>query len=55
MPPTHSHEKLMNSQCMLPSPPQAVASDKAAMSKILSRTPMGRVGEPSEVASVVKL
>lgn len=34
---------------------QAVAGDKAAMNKILSRTPLGRVGEPSEVASVVKL
>ena len=31
---------------------KAVASDEAAMNKIMSRTPMGRVGEPSEVASV---
>ena len=31
---------------------KSVATDKAAMDKILSRTPMGRVGEPDEVASV---
>ena len=31
---------------------KAVATDKAAMNKILSRTPMGRVGAPDEVASV---
>ncbi len=31
---------------------KTVATDKAAMNKILSRTPMGRVGEPDEVASV---
>ena len=31
---------------------KSVATDKAAMNKILSRTPMGRVGEPDEVASV---
>jgi NAD(P)-dependent dehydrogenase (short-subunit alcohol dehydrogenase family) len=31
---------------------KTVATDQAAMNKILSRTPMGRVGEPDEVASV---
>jgi NAD(P)-dependent dehydrogenase (short-subunit alcohol dehydrogenase family) len=31
---------------------KTVATDKAAMNKILSRIPMGRVGEPDEVASV---
>ncbi len=31
---------------------QAVAADKAAMQKILSRTPLGRVGEVDEVAAV---
>ncbi len=31
---------------------KTVVTDKAAMNKILSRTPMGRVGEPDEVASV---
>jgi NAD(P)-dependent dehydrogenase (short-subunit alcohol dehydrogenase family) len=31
---------------------QAVVSDKAAMDKILSRTPLGRVGDPDEVAAV---
>ena len=31
---------------------KSVATDKAAMNKILSRIPMGRVGEPDEVASV---
>ncbi|NNE23777.1 MAG: SDR family oxidoreductase [Rhizobiales bacterium] len=31
---------------------QAVASDQAAMDKIMSRTPLGRIGDPSEVASV---
>ncbi len=31
---------------------KTVVNDKAAMDKILSRTPMGRVGEPDEVASV---
>ena len=31
---------------------KAVASDEAAMNKIMSRTPMGRIGDPSEVASV---
>jgi NAD(P)-dependent dehydrogenase (short-subunit alcohol dehydrogenase family) len=29
-----------------------VATDKAAMTKILSRTPMGRVGDPDEIATV---
>ncbi len=31
---------------------KTVATDKAAMNKILSRTPMGRVGEPDEIAAV---
>ncbi len=31
---------------------KAVATDQAAMNKILSRTPMGRVGEPDEIAAV---
>lgn len=31
---------------------EAVANDKAAMERIMSRTPLGRVGEPSEIASV---
>jgi NAD(P)-dependent dehydrogenase (short-subunit alcohol dehydrogenase family) len=31
---------------------KTVVTDKAAMNKILSRTPMGRVGEPAEIASV---
>ncbi|MFQ5775438.1 MAG: SDR family NAD(P)-dependent oxidoreductase [Kiloniellaceae bacterium] len=31
---------------------KAVATDKAAMTRILSRTPLGRVGEPEEVAGV---
>ncbi|MCB1508374.1 MAG: SDR family oxidoreductase [Hyphomicrobiaceae bacterium] len=31
----------------------AVNSDRAARNKILSRTPLGRVGEPSEIASAV--
>ena len=31
---------------------KSVATDKAAVHKILSRTPMGRVGDPDEVASV---
>jgi NAD(P)-dependent dehydrogenase (short-subunit alcohol dehydrogenase family) len=31
---------------------KTVVTDKAAMNKILSRTPMGRVGEPDEIASV---
>lgn len=31
---------------------KAVASDKAAMDKIMMRTPLGRIGEPSEIASI---
>ncbi|MFZ1814019.1 MAG: SDR family oxidoreductase [Rhizobiaceae bacterium] len=31
---------------------QSVANDKAAMNRVLSRTPMGRVGETSEIAGV---
>jgi glucose 1-dehydrogenase len=31
---------------------KGVANDKAAMNRILSRTPMGRVGQPSEIASI---
>jgi NAD(P)-dependent dehydrogenase (short-subunit alcohol dehydrogenase family) len=31
---------------------KAVATDEAAKARILSRTPLGRIGEPSEVASV---
>ena len=31
---------------------EEVASDKALVSRILSRTPLGRFGEPSEVASI---
>jgi len=31
---------------------KTVVTDQAAMNKILSRTPMGRVGEPAEIASV---
>jgi glucose 1-dehydrogenase len=31
---------------------KGVANDKAAMHRILSRTPMGRVGEASEIASI---
>ena len=30
----------------------SVVNDKAAMARVLSRTPMGRVGEPSEIASI---
>mmetsp|Transcript_25380 Transcript_25380/g.55144 ORF Transcript_25380/g.55144 Transcript_25380/m.55144 type:complete len:269 (-) Transcript_25380:368-1174(-) len=30
----------------------AVATDEAARTKILSRTPMGRIGEPDEIASI---
>ncbi|GGD29983.1 SDR family NAD(P)-dependent oxidoreductase [Aureimonas glaciei] len=30
----------------------AVASDKGAEARILSRTPLGRIGDPSEIASV---
>jgi glucose 1-dehydrogenase len=32
---------------------QAVNTDAAARRRVLSRTPMGRIGEPSEIASVV--
>jgi NAD(P)-dependent dehydrogenase (short-subunit alcohol dehydrogenase family) len=31
---------------------KAVATDQAAVAKILSRTPLGRFGEPSEVAAI---
>ena len=31
---------------------KSVVSDKAAMTRVMSRTPMGRVGEPSEIASI---
>jgi glucose 1-dehydrogenase len=31
---------------------KGVANDKAAMNRILSRTPMGRVGQPSEIAAI---
>jgi glucose 1-dehydrogenase len=31
---------------------KGVATDKVAMNRILSRTPLGRVGDPSEIASV---
>ena len=31
----------------------SVANDKAARQKVLSRTPMGRIGDPSEIASIV--
>jgi len=31
---------------------KSVVSDKAAMARVMSRTPMGRVGEPSEIASI---
>ncbi len=31
---------------------KTVANDKSAMNRILSRTPLGRVGEPSEIASI---
>ena len=31
-----------------------MVTDKAAMGKVLSRTPLLRVGEPGEVASVVR-
>jgi NAD(P)-dependent dehydrogenase (short-subunit alcohol dehydrogenase family) len=29
-----------------------VANDKAAMDRIMMRTPMGRIGEPDEIAKV---
>lgn len=32
---------------------KSVANDKSALNRILSRTPLGRIGDPSEVASVV--
>ena len=31
---------------------QSVVNDRAAMARVMSRTPMGRVGEPSEIASI---
>lgn len=31
---------------------EAVANDKAAKERILSRTPLGRIGDPSEIASI---
>ena len=31
---------------------KGVVSDKAAMNRVMSRTPMGRVGKPSEVAAI---
>ncbi len=31
---------------------QSVANDKAAMDRILSRTPLGRIGDPSEIAGI---
>jgi len=31
---------------------EAVANDQAAMDRIMSRTPLGRIGDPSEIASV---
>ena len=31
---------------------KSVVNDKAAMNRVMSRTPMGRPGEPSEVASI---
>ncbi|MCB1454949.1 MAG: SDR family oxidoreductase [Nitratireductor sp.] len=31
---------------------QSVANDKAAMDRILSRTPLGRVGDPAEIAGI---
>jgi NAD(P)-dependent dehydrogenase (short-subunit alcohol dehydrogenase family) len=30
----------------------SVANDKAARDKVMSRTPLGRIGEPSEIASI---
>lgn len=30
----------------------SVVSDKAAMEKVLSRTPLGRIGQPDEIGSV---
>ena len=31
---------------------QSVANDKAAMDRILSRTPLGRIGDPQEIAGI---
>ncbi|HLA02548.1 MAG TPA: SDR family oxidoreductase [Aestuariivirga sp.] len=31
---------------------KSVVNDKAAMARVMSRTPMGRVGNPSEIASI---
>ncbi len=31
---------------------KAVVNDKAAVARVMSRTPMGRVGDPSEIASI---
>ena len=31
---------------------ESVANDKAAMDRIMSRTPLGRIGDPSEIASI---
>jgi glucose 1-dehydrogenase len=31
---------------------KSVVSDKAAMNRVMSRTPMARIGEPSEIASI---
>jgi glucose 1-dehydrogenase len=31
---------------------QAVAGDKSKMANVLSRTPMGRAGDPSEIGEV---
>lgn len=31
---------------------KAVVNDQEAMRRVLSRTPMGRIGEPEEIASV---
>ena len=31
---------------------KSVVNDKAAMARVMSRTPMGRIGEPSEIASI---
>jgi glucose 1-dehydrogenase len=31
---------------------KGVVNDKTAMTRVMSRTPMGRVGQPSEIASI---
>jgi glucose 1-dehydrogenase len=31
---------------------KSVVSDKAAMNRVMSRTPMGRIGEPAEIAAI---